>query len=492
MKDIRTETIIFDELTEEEFEAMADQIIEQNDIDYRHIQTSAFAQLGLKKKKHFSRKGVIIGLVAAAVVLSSIGVGVAASGSFQKAFGGFIAGDAPDGVSSGSHLTITSDQNDVQFLGIYGNDVTACASFTLKKKDGTDFVQNFEQVTLDYDGNFYETMPDFYPDEYTSPDFHSDDPSRRSVWLTSRSVTGNETNEDFFYGYVTYQMEDNGTIRAFVLSNNSIGSLKGKTMHIRDRQINAYQRVETVYEPARCRADKKALCSDVIAQLGEQHPEMWKVFVKVWENPTLAETISDEELTLENDFLRLIRQAYAPLLKDNQVLMMNNIYNGWSICEKTPLVLDYDIAVGVEYHTTTRQFDIDTAKELVYTPHPETAISNYADYEPSDYMHDPVSFTLESLEADALTISFKARSQSYSETQSLLQRSLYDSVTVEMKDGTRYRSLGIPNMENLGGTDSSVSVHHYWLMTEGDDTQLAGIDPQDIAAIYLGDTKLFG
>ncbi len=492
MKDIRTEQSIFDELTEEEFEAMAEQIIEQNDIDYRHIQTNAFAQLGLKKKKRFSRKGVVIGLVAAAVVLSSIGVGVAASGSFQKVFGGFIAGDAPDSISAGSHLSVSSDKNDVQFLGIYGNAVTSCASFTLKKKDGTDFVENFEQVTLDYDGNLFEMMPDYYPDGSADPAYHTDDPSLRAVWLTSNNVVGSETVEDFFYGYIDYQMEDNGTIRAFVLSNTGVGSLKGKTMHIRGNSINAYHKVETVYQPARCRSDKKAVCSDVIVKLGEQHPEMWKVFVKLWEDPDYAESMTDEELQQENDFLRLIRKAYEPLLKDNQVLMMKGIREGWAICEKNPLALDYEIAVGVDYHTTTRQFDIDTTKELVYTPHPEKTVSNYSDYEPEYFMHDPVSFTLESLEADALTVSFKARSKPYSEVQSLFDRSLYDNVTVVMEDGTRYQTWSIPNMEAQSGTDSSVSVHRYWLMIEGDDYQLVGIDPEHIASIYLGDIKLFG
>ncbi len=58
-------------------------------------------------------------------------------------------------------------------------------------------------------------------------------------------------------------------------------------------------------------------------------------------------------------------------------------------------------------------------------------------YDPSEYMYDSVSFTLESLEADPLTISFKARSHAYSKAESLLHRSLFDSVTIEIKDGTR-------------------------------------------------------
>ncbi len=511
MKDIRKETTIFDEIdieniTEEEFEKMSEKIIEQNDIDYRAIQTGAFEQLGLKKKKRFFRKGLTIGLIAAAIGISAIGVGVVASGSFKNVFNGFMGGDTPDGIGTGSDFSVSCENNNVELNGLCGNGTSVYAVYTIEKKDGTDFVKDYKNTITAYERNIYETIPDADGPEMNPTYYYMDD--KKAIWATKGGLLTGTEELPAVSGTFEYRFESNSELKVFANCHSLTDDLKGNTLHLRDFTINAYTPVEYIYRSPNVTKDGKEMCSDIIEGLKKEYPDLYKSFDSMHRYFNSEKTASGEggefpekETEEAYEFIRKIRQAYKPLLKENQVIMMDEIFKGFMICEKNVLDLNYEISVRMDYNTTTRSFDIDSSKEFVYTPDPDTvdaAIAMNPHYDPSEFRRDPVKFTVESMEADSFSIRIKTHSEAATEYRSLLYDSLYDSALVELKDGTKYKTMNYGfSSQDTDNSNTDDYFQFFYASTDGlsDDELMfarqAGIDPNEIKAVYLGTTVIY-
>ncbi len=504
MKDIRREKNIFDvmdfeNLTEEEWESMNERIIEPNDIDYRTIRNGVFEQLNLnpKKKKHFSRKALTIGLIAAAICISAIGIGVTASGSFRQIFGGFMEGDTPDAVGTGSHLSVNCEKNQIDLHGLCGNGTSVYAVYTIEKKDGTDFVKDYRNTFTLYEGNLFESFPDYEgPGAEEDPNYGSGclDPDKRGIWATKGGILTGDEELPVVYGTFDYRFESNRSIKVFANCHSNEDNLRGNTLHLRDRTINAYTPVSTIYRYAK---DGKEICSEVIEGLKTDYPDLYQSFLAISKNACSEKPKELPENTINEayDFIRQIRKAYRPLLKENEVIIMDGILQGWKICEKTALDLNYEISVRMDYQSTTRRLEIDSEKELVYTPDPDTVFADDPDYNPAEHRHEPVTFTVESIEADSFSIRIKTHSEPATEYRSLLFDSLCRNATIELLDGTRYDtwSIGIHSQETTESNTDDLFQFFYYSFSENEYTgKPVGIDPSDIKAIYLGSTRLYG
>ncbi len=483
MKNIRTDTIIFDEISEEEFETMSAKIIENNQIDYHTIQANAFSELGLNKKKRFSRKGVVITLIAAAIGVSAVSVG--ASGSFRDTFGKFFAGNSPDGVYSGKNLEVTSDNVNIEFLGICGNNHSAYASLLIRKKDGSrfvseDFLKDRSHLAFNYDGNIIETTPDYDPDANMGYWVPGNGKDYNETWTVNCTSDPSAFNWDG-YGYIDYQFEDTNTIRALISYNGD--NLKDMTLQIRDKGLCAYRTEEIIFQSAQGNENHQMVCSDIIADLAKQYPKQWECFQKSYE----ADTLTDEELDNRDIFLREIKKAYQPLLQENQIVTMDitNI-SAISIVEKIKLPVDYQLSVKMNYLYTEQNLSIDPANVFTYAP---SATEEYR-------------FNIESVTADSFSLTLQVKALSGFESKDLYEifyrQKQYDDYgwtseekpfIIEMKNGDTYElcRYNYTPCDTSGNDWSRVSYR----FTYQSNDKIATLNPAEIKAIRFNDLTLY-
>ncbi len=496
MKSIRTENIIFDEMTEEEFEKMSDLIIEQNDIDYRTIQSQAFAELGLKQKKHFSGKRLTITLVAAAIGLSTIGVGAAATVSFQQAFGDVFTGESPEGVSNGTNLFVeTNKQVNVDFLGVCGNSDSAYASVSVKKSDGSSFVpslyvQDGQNTVINYDGNFFETYPDYDPTADKSPSAPGDYTTHWSVYCTpdNNFSFGDIVDPEYLgMGGIEYRLEDTNTIRAYISYNKLTNDLNGMKMLVRQLQgLNAYHTEEVIFQPADSNKEHKQICSDKIAAVKQRYPKEWAVFVN---NPTWSDEGTDDEWEDICLIWREIRKTYQPLLKENQILMLDpNHPKAIAIAEKTPLPIEYNLSFNLNYQSTNRELAADADKYFDYTGKQDAS----------------VRFAVSSINADSFGISIMVHGQGDKRIDEAFADAFYGNgddlfgetswwdfssipYWVELDNGEQYKLMELSN-----SLKSNQEIQYRFIYADPKTNKYASLDPARIKAIYFDTVKVYG
>ena len=180
------------------------------------------------------RTGKIIGMVFAAAVLAAA-VTAQAMGSFKESFGSFIIGESPDGIYSGDNLSLTSENSNVEFLGIAGDKNTAAVSVKITKKDGSPFIDDIENTwisttrTDECDTTFYGGVPS------------------AKIELT-RSAWSDLTDRAEVMSGAGFYFTDNATVNAYILLNGDEGGIMGETLTADVSDLTVYTVCEVLYD----------------------------------------------------------------------------------------------------------------------------------------------------------------------------------------------------------------------------------------------------
>lgn len=134
------ENNIFDGL-ESGFDDISDEtIIVDTGINPENVRRMVMEEISGKKKKRFSKK-IVIGLIAAALSVGVLTTGAVASGSFNATFAEWFSGDCELGLYSGGNVyaNSSSEDFDVNVLGVAGDDDEAYVAIEITRKDGKSF-----------------------------------------------------------------------------------------------------------------------------------------------------------------------------------------------------------------------------------------------------------------------------------------------------------------------------------------------------------------
>lgn len=155
---------IFDKI-ESNFENISDEtIIVDTGINPDNVRRMVMEEIKTKKRK-FSKK-IVIGLIAATLSIGVLTTGVVASGSFNSTFAEWFSGDCEIGLYSGGNVNAmsSSDDFDVNVLGVAGDDDEAYIAIEIKRKDGKSFYTNDNRIFSFENYNIDVTMPWFAHD----------------------------------------------------------------------------------------------------------------------------------------------------------------------------------------------------------------------------------------------------------------------------------------------------------------------------------------
>lgn len=131
---------IFDRL-ENDFDSIADEtVIVDTGINPENVRRMVMEEISGKKKRRFSKK-IVVGLIAAALSVGVLTTGAVASGSFNATFAEWFSGDCEIGLYSGGNVyaASSSDDFDVNVLGVAGDDDEAYVAIEIRRKDGKSF-----------------------------------------------------------------------------------------------------------------------------------------------------------------------------------------------------------------------------------------------------------------------------------------------------------------------------------------------------------------
>lgn len=159
------ENNIFDRL-ENDFDCIADEtIITDTGINTENVRRMVMEEINGKKKKRFSKK-IVITLIAAALSVGILTTGAVASGSFNSTFAEWFSGDCELGLYSGGNIYTksSSDDFDINVLGVAGDDDEACIAFDIIRKDGKDFYAGGKKQLSFENYNIEVSLPWFTSD----------------------------------------------------------------------------------------------------------------------------------------------------------------------------------------------------------------------------------------------------------------------------------------------------------------------------------------
>lgn len=201
---------VFDSMESDFSDIKEETIIENTGVDTERIVNTVMEAAKAKKIRRFTKKGIvgIAAAVAAAIVIGTVSVG--ASGGFRQTFGDWFAGQPKYGLFAGSNVSVKSDELDIDFQGIAGDDNLVGAVMEVKKKDGSAF---FEKN----DGNYLI---------YGSHDV--------DVTLAPLAALFADPNRT---GRTWYSEKDENTIRATVFYGDPQGHLKGERMTVKESEL---------------------------------------------------------------------------------------------------------------------------------------------------------------------------------------------------------------------------------------------------------------
>ncbi len=187
-------------------------------IDAEKVRKSAMETIRNERgTKKMSKKKVlsVVGIAAAIAVVSTVTVS-AAIGGFNPVFAEIIAGQPVDGIFPGKDVSVKSDDVDIDFVGLCGDDKFVMAVYDITPKNGSSFVESTD------DCYFYGTNADVSVSE--------------SIW---KQLFGNRS-----YGSsngVSYELVSENKIRAFASVSDSRGYLKGERMTISDANTTLFK-----------------------------------------------------------------------------------------------------------------------------------------------------------------------------------------------------------------------------------------------------------
>ena len=99
----------------------------------------------MKNSKKVSVKKIVsVVAVAVAIGAAATVTAQAATGVFNPAFGEIFAGQPANGVFPGSDVSVKSNDLDVEFVGVTGDETEMYSIYNITKKDGSNFVESTE------------------------------------------------------------------------------------------------------------------------------------------------------------------------------------------------------------------------------------------------------------------------------------------------------------------------------------------------------------
>lgn len=223
-----------------------------------------------KKRKSSFRKKLAVTLIAAAVGTAVLGtIGVGAMGGFNEAFGERFAGEKINGIYPGGNVNISTNDNvKAEFLGIAGDKNKVMAAVTVKKTDGTAFV-DYDDIEntivipdistvncLDENGEALEQLP-FYLSDSSMPQTEGGDYlyATTSAWTRmkfgmSGSYYTNENGEDVCFDHNDYDMRltSKDTAKMIYFIGREDYALTGETMKVKQDKVYILHKDEILTE----------------------------------------------------------------------------------------------------------------------------------------------------------------------------------------------------------------------------------------------------
>lgn len=178
----------------------------------------------VKEVKRPHKKRIVIGLLAAAVTSALFINAAAISNSFKAVFENKIIPAAEEPLLRGADIEGESDNVNIVCDGISGDKNIILASFTITKKDGTDFVD-------DISGRYINTYPG--EEDVNTQNFScTKDPDEAPGKFRSLSEK------------IDYEFEDAGTIRAFMHYYRESNRVNDQTLSFEDGNIYIYRVIQ--------------------------------------------------------------------------------------------------------------------------------------------------------------------------------------------------------------------------------------------------------
>ena len=188
-----------------------------------------------------SRKVVRITAIAAAAVISAV-VSVKAMSSFNKVLGSLFPLNETYS-DEALQIDVGSENTNVEFCGIKGDDYAASTALKITKTNGSSFVDSIEDAwiapssTDELSDYLYSTFPNTV--RYTTPiRFASEYPSQIDSFGERKDVS---SSIDFYF-------EDTRTISAYIYSSSHYASLKGETMTASAENFSVYTIDKVLYD----------------------------------------------------------------------------------------------------------------------------------------------------------------------------------------------------------------------------------------------------
>jgi len=211
---------VFDSMESDFSNISEESIVENNGIDTERVVEKVMEATKAKKIRRFTKRG-IIGLaaaVAAAVVISTVSVG--AAGGFNQAFGNWFAGQPKYGLFGGSNVSVKSDNLDIDFQGIAGEDNFVGAVMEIKNKDGSAFFEKNDGNYIIYGSNDVDvTLSPF------------------------AALFGTDPNRN---GSVWYKEKDENTIQVTAFYGDPTSHIKGEKMTVKETKLSIVHLDEAV------------------------------------------------------------------------------------------------------------------------------------------------------------------------------------------------------------------------------------------------------
>ena len=218
-------TFVFDKIEDELLDIDESTIIAETGIDAERVKEAVMKEItGKRKGKILPFKKIFTIIAAAAVIAAASLTAMAATGGLHPAFAELFAGEPANGIFPGAELSVNSDDLNIEFIGVAGDERSMLSLFDITKKDGSSFVDTVDDYC--FIGNHADM-------EVTESDF------KKLV----QSLPG---GHGMSYG-VTYYFVDEKTIRAAASLFDSDGCIKGETLTVWDHETTIFHIDDILY-----------------------------------------------------------------------------------------------------------------------------------------------------------------------------------------------------------------------------------------------------
>ncbi|MBQ1545934.1 MAG: hypothetical protein IIZ59_00175 [Clostridia bacterium] len=419
--------------------------------------TGKVVHMGKKRKTALKITALIAAALTASIVTAS------ALDGFNAAFGSLFAGDSPDGLYSGGDLNIESENTNIEFLGIAGDDYVVAAAMKLRKNDGTAYVDDIENTwiapssTEELSDYLYGAFPtiicseisDRYNIRYTTP-----------AWFNIKypdAVEEDGSRWDLLGTFGLY-FDDPSTINAYIYSSTWAGGIRGETMTASADNISAYTVQEIVY-------DYSEHLDDNIDEYGD------KVNMDFHAHLT-------EEL-----------QTFGTGEKNGVRVMVNPETSDIVLAHETPLDISFKLSVKMNYKNSSTEFEM---KDL------DKCFAKWNTGASGSLKVTPFNATLNvKLEEEMV--------HSYDEAKTIIlgeeewneylraYRSNPETLTLTLDDGTTVTAFDEGWTADAGTTETQFTVLYQFFTDNGDGSRVypIAIDPNKIVSIEAGGTIIY-